>query len=154
MKKRNLLVFPCIVVVAFVFGSCSLLKVATGNISTSFFDDVDSSDSGMFEEDSELSPPEWILGTWKNGEAKRTIEFTKNNVIIRYTSIENLGKTYGDPEKFKIEQDKSDPSSYSVFISNVSTGQNPSIYRFRKISDTQIEHIGASNDHGLIYIRE
>jgi len=151
MKRKIVVLVPLIVGILSVCISCGLLSVATGNVSSSFFDDY----NGDYEEgDSSLTPPDWILGTWRNEEAKRTLEFSENNVIIRYTSIENLGKTYGDSDKFKIEQDTSDPSSYIVYISNLTTGQNPIIYRFKKISGSQIQHSGANTEYGLLYDRQ
>ncbi|MET3027385.1 hypothetical protein ABXT06_11940 [Flavobacterium sp. UW10123] len=89
-----------------------------------------------------ITPPDWILGEWSDGQG-RTIEFTKSNVTIDYygnfASVDyQLNNYYEDGDTQLIQTQTS--TTYNIqFYDSPSTKK---IYNFIKISDTQIESTG------------
>jgi hypothetical protein len=159
MTKKMVLLITLLVTIIIVFSSCGLLSVGSGNFSSSGFfsgamDSDNDSDSGFFEDESIVSPPQWILGTWNSKEMDRTAKFTTDNIILRSASIENFAKKYGNSNTYKLDEETIGSSIYVVYVNNISTGQNPTIYKWEKLSDSVIKYSGGSNGNGIIFFKE
>lgn len=158
MTKRSRFTIPLIVAGFLLLASCVTLNEASSKLSSSSLKGaIGSSDKSvdLFEEEGVLSPSSWILGSWTNEDLNHTVKFSEDNIIIDSgTSIMNFKKMYGDTDKYKLDEDKSVNTAYIVFINNIKTGQNPIIYNYEKISDTEIGFTNSMGESSYSFIKQ
>lgn len=107
--------------------------------------DQDDTNSGQNNSSVKISPPEWIRGTWNDGNGKE-LEFTKSDILCDFYGTSYYSAKNGietsihldiDPE---VTQTQTDSTYILQYRESASSKRK---YSFNKISDTQIESSGA-----------
>lgn len=80
----------------------------------------------------EFSPPEWIWGTWVNGDT--IVTFTSDNIIYATpTMIQNFSEDFGNPAVSRITE----TVSTAIYEVTVADTESPSFGTYRFVYDTE-----------------
>jgi len=105
-------------------------------------------DTDEKNKETKLSPPEWIQGTWKNGETQN-FTFTSEDVFVNGVSLKNqAGRGSGDAV---LKETQKTNNLYELLLEYSGGETKTTLYSFKKGDGTFIEAGIAQNDAAVNY---